>query len=356
MVLRGYHRATPRSSGSGSSSRRRPPSSATCFWATTSRSGTRPSCAGTAATSGSAPRSNVQDNCTLHVTSGHGPPLLEEEVTLGHNAVVHACTIRRGALIGMNATVLDDADVGASALVAAGAVVLPGHGDPAGDALGGQPREEEAGPDAGRGRRHSRRTGRTTSTTRRSTSSRDREREGDAGPPPARDACLEPRRGGRARGLRALRLRRDPDAGPRVDGALRAERRRGDGHRPQGDVHVHGPRRPLRDAPAREHGGRRPRVRRALARAGRAPVEALLHRAAVPVRAPAEGPLPRVPADRRGGPRARGRGNGRRGPRHALRLPRAARLHGALGVAQFGGNRSHAAGVRRGRSGVFFFE
>jgi carbonic anhydrase/acetyltransferase-like protein (isoleucine patch superfamily) len=71
-------------------------------------------------------RSNVQDNCTLHVTRDTGPLVLEEEVTLGHNAVVHACTIRRGALIGMNATVLDDADVGPSALVAAGAVVLPG--------------------------------------------------------------------------------------------------------------------------------------------------------------------------------------------------------------------------------------
>ena len=48
----------------------------------------------------------------------------EEEVTIGHNAVVHACTVRRGALIGMNATVLDGADVGESALVAAGSVVL----------------------------------------------------------------------------------------------------------------------------------------------------------------------------------------------------------------------------------------
>jgi carbonic anhydrase/acetyltransferase-like protein (isoleucine patch superfamily) len=71
-------------------------------------------------------RSNIQDNCTLHVTRDVGPLVLEEEVTLGHNAVLHACTIRRGALIGMNATVLDKADVGASALIAAGSVVLPG--------------------------------------------------------------------------------------------------------------------------------------------------------------------------------------------------------------------------------------
>lgn len=71
-------------------------------------------------------RSNVQDNCTLHVTKETGPLVLEEEVTLGHNAVVHACTIRRGTLIGMNATVLDNAEVGENALVAAGSVVLSG--------------------------------------------------------------------------------------------------------------------------------------------------------------------------------------------------------------------------------------
>jgi carbonic anhydrase/acetyltransferase-like protein (isoleucine patch superfamily) len=71
-------------------------------------------------------RTNVQDNATLHVTNGIGPLLLEEEVTLGHNCVVHACTIRRGALVGMNATVLDGAEIGERALVAAGAVVLGG--------------------------------------------------------------------------------------------------------------------------------------------------------------------------------------------------------------------------------------
>src|SRR5690349_1510756 len=70
-------------------------------------------------------RSNVQDNCTLHVTNGTGPLFFEEEVTIGHNAVLHACTVKRGALVGMNATVLDDAVVGESALVAAGSMVLP---------------------------------------------------------------------------------------------------------------------------------------------------------------------------------------------------------------------------------------
>jgi carbonic anhydrase/acetyltransferase-like protein (isoleucine patch superfamily) len=71
-------------------------------------------------------RSNVQDNVTIHVTNGTGPTTLEEEVTVGHNAVLHACTVRRGALVGMHSTVLDGAQVGASALVAAGATVLAG--------------------------------------------------------------------------------------------------------------------------------------------------------------------------------------------------------------------------------------
>jgi carbonic anhydrase/acetyltransferase-like protein (isoleucine patch superfamily) len=71
-------------------------------------------------------RTNVQDNSTLHVTKDVGPLLLEEEVTLGHNCVVHACTIRRGALVGMNATVLDGAVIGERSLVAAGSVVLGG--------------------------------------------------------------------------------------------------------------------------------------------------------------------------------------------------------------------------------------
>src|SRR5262245_13431657 len=71
-------------------------------------------------------RSNIQDNSTLHVTQAVGPLTLEEEVTIGHNVVVHACTVRRGALIGMNSTVLDDADVGESALVGAGSMVLAG--------------------------------------------------------------------------------------------------------------------------------------------------------------------------------------------------------------------------------------
>ncbi len=70
-------------------------------------------------------RSNIQDNCAVHVLQNRYPTVLEEEVTLGHGAIVHGAVIRKGALIGMGATVLDGADVGESALIGAGALVSP---------------------------------------------------------------------------------------------------------------------------------------------------------------------------------------------------------------------------------------
>jgi carbonic anhydrase/acetyltransferase-like protein (isoleucine patch superfamily) len=70
-------------------------------------------------------RSNIQDNCVLHVLKGTHPTILEEEVTLGHGAIIHGATVRKGALIGIRATVMDGAEVGESALVGAGALVTP---------------------------------------------------------------------------------------------------------------------------------------------------------------------------------------------------------------------------------------
>jgi len=71
-------------------------------------------------------RTNIQDNCVLHVTHERWPTIVAEEVTIGHGAIVHGCTVKRGALIGMGARVLDGAVVGECALVAAGAVVSEG--------------------------------------------------------------------------------------------------------------------------------------------------------------------------------------------------------------------------------------
>lgn len=69
--------------------------------------------------------SNIQDNAVLHCDPG-APCLIGKNVTIGHGAVVHGCMIEDGALIGMNATVLNCARIGAGAIIAAGALVSPG--------------------------------------------------------------------------------------------------------------------------------------------------------------------------------------------------------------------------------------
>lgn len=69
-------------------------------------------------------RTNVQDGSCLHTTYKTGPLEIGNDVTIGHNATVHACTIHDGALIGMGATLLDHCDIGEGAVVAAGALVL----------------------------------------------------------------------------------------------------------------------------------------------------------------------------------------------------------------------------------------
>ncbi len=83
-------------------------------------------------------RSNIQDTAVLHVSEGH-PCIIGKEVTVGHAAVVHGCTVHDGALIGIHATVLDGAVIGAGALVGAGAVVPPGMVVPAGMLVLGVP-------------------------------------------------------------------------------------------------------------------------------------------------------------------------------------------------------------------------
>ena len=71
-------------------------------------------------------RTNIQDNCTLHVTVRTHPVDIAEEVTIGHGVVAHGCTIERRALIGMGSRVLDGAVIGELALVGAGALVPEG--------------------------------------------------------------------------------------------------------------------------------------------------------------------------------------------------------------------------------------
>lgn len=66
--------------------------------------------------------SNIQDGTIVHVDPGF-PCTVEENVTVGHNVILHGCTVKKGALIGMGATILNGAVIGEGALVAAGAVV-----------------------------------------------------------------------------------------------------------------------------------------------------------------------------------------------------------------------------------------
>src|SRR5437764_9386740 len=68
---------------------------------------------------------NVQDNVVVHVDAEH-PTVVEQNATIGHGAVLEACTVERGAVIGMNAVIMNGVVVGEEAMVAAGAVVPEG--------------------------------------------------------------------------------------------------------------------------------------------------------------------------------------------------------------------------------------
>src|ERR1700750_305869 len=77
-------------------------------------------------------RTNIQDGAVLHVTHdgpytpGGAPLIIGADVTVGHGAILHACTIEDACLIGMHATVLDGVLVRKHAMIGAGAVVTPG--------------------------------------------------------------------------------------------------------------------------------------------------------------------------------------------------------------------------------------
>ncbi|GAC1390333.1 MAG: gamma carbonic anhydrase family protein [Ktedonobacteraceae bacterium] len=67
-------------------------------------------------------RTNIQDNCTLHVDAD-APLTIGEECTIGHNAVVHGATLGNRVLVGINAVVLSHADIGSETIIGASALV-----------------------------------------------------------------------------------------------------------------------------------------------------------------------------------------------------------------------------------------
>lgn len=81
---------------------------------------------------------NIQDNCTVHVDPGF-PVTVGERVSVGHNAVLHGCTVEDDVLVGMGATVLNGAHIGAGSLIAAQALVPQGMRVPPGSLVAGVP-------------------------------------------------------------------------------------------------------------------------------------------------------------------------------------------------------------------------
>jgi carbonic anhydrase/acetyltransferase-like protein (isoleucine patch superfamily) len=83
-------------------------------------------------------KSNIQDNCVVHVDEG-APCLIGPRVGVGHGAILHGCQIEEDSLIGMGAVVLNRARVGRGSVIGAGAVVPEGMEVPAGSLVLGVP-------------------------------------------------------------------------------------------------------------------------------------------------------------------------------------------------------------------------
>ena len=84
------------------------------------------------------PRSNIQDNAVIHLADDYGCQV-GELVTVGHSAILHACTVEDETLIGMGAIVLDGAVIGARSIIGAGALVTGGTIIPPGSLVVGSP-------------------------------------------------------------------------------------------------------------------------------------------------------------------------------------------------------------------------
>ncbi len=84
-------------------------------------------------------RTNIQDGTVIHVTRKTGPTVIGSNITIGHSALLHACTLEDGCFIGMRATLMDGVIVESGAQVAAGALVTPNKRIPKGQLWAGSP-------------------------------------------------------------------------------------------------------------------------------------------------------------------------------------------------------------------------
>jgi carbonic anhydrase/acetyltransferase-like protein (isoleucine patch superfamily) len=84
-------------------------------------------------------RTSIQDATVIHVTSDFSGTIIGSDCTVGHNAIIHACTVEDFCLIGMGSIILDGAVIGRGSLVGAGALVTPGTHIPPGSLVIGSP-------------------------------------------------------------------------------------------------------------------------------------------------------------------------------------------------------------------------
>ena len=84
-------------------------------------------------------RSNLQDRVVVHIATDRHPTRIGDDVTVGHGAVLHGCTVEDRVLVGIGAVVLDSAHLEPDCMVAAGAVVTPGTRIPSGQLAVGSP-------------------------------------------------------------------------------------------------------------------------------------------------------------------------------------------------------------------------
>lgn len=84
------------------------------------------------------PLSNVQDNAVIHLADNYGC-YVGELVTVGHSAILHACTVKDEVLVGMGAIILDGAEIGERSIIGAGALVTGGTIIPPGSLVLGSP-------------------------------------------------------------------------------------------------------------------------------------------------------------------------------------------------------------------------
>lgn len=82
---------------------------------------------------------NIQDGACIHCTFQKTKTLIGNNVSIGHNAIIHGCTIADNVLIGMGAIVMDNAEIGSNCIIAAGAVVLENTVVPEGSIFAGIP-------------------------------------------------------------------------------------------------------------------------------------------------------------------------------------------------------------------------